>query len=329
MALKGGTLKAGLKAGMSQEKAKADRFALADQATSKFPQGMLRYPPAESFSAESYAKSTDRQIIKIPIERLADNPVNARKIYDPKVVQERAASMAKDSQKSPVMVAADSSRPGFYVLIDGHYRKRGAQSLGWHELECLVEEVENELDFYRLSFLMNEERESQTVLDNALSWAELLESKKIKTNTEIVDMLGVSESNVSKTMALLGLPEAVLDLMREHPQSIGLAAGYELVLYAKAAGPESALVLASRIISEKLSSRDIEDLRKQIAGKKPRKSKDISRQYKIKNALGIGASGVIKDWDTGRVMLDLMIPDNKKREEVVEELKQRYGRAGS
>jgi ParB family chromosome partitioning protein len=224
------------------------------------------------------------------------------------------------------MVAANPARPGFYIMIDGHYRKRGAQALGWHELECMVEEVENELDFYRLSFLMNEERESQTALDNALAWSELLASKKIRTNNEIVALLGISEGQVSKTMALLNLPPAVLDLMREHPQSIGLHAGYELVLYAKVVGPEDALVLASRVISEKLSSRDIEELRKQQAGKKPRKAKDLSRQYKIKNALGIGASGVIKDWDSGRVMLDLKIPDPKKREEVVEELKRRYGR---
>ncbi|MCZ2112901.1 MAG: ParB/RepB/Spo0J family partition protein [Anaerolineae bacterium] len=326
MALKSGTLKAGLKAGMSQEKQKADRFALADQATSKYPQGMLKVPPAGTFGAESSAVQAERRIVKIPIEQLTDNPENARKIYDPKVVQERAASMAKDGQKTPVMVAANPARPGFYIMIDGHYRKRGAQALGWHELECMVEEVENELDFYRLSFLMNEERESQTALDNALAWSELLASKKIRTNNEIVALLGISEGQVSKTMALLNLPPAVLDLMREHPQSIGLHAGYELVLYAKVVGPEDALVLASRVISEKLSSRDIEELRKQQAGKKPRKAKDLSRQYKIKNALGIGASGVIKDWDSGRVMLDLKIPDPKKREEVVEELKRRYGR---
>lgn len=329
MALKGGALKAGLKAGMSQEKQKADRFTLADQATSKYPQGMLKGQPAETFGAESLAAQAERRIVKIPIERLTDNPENARRIYDPKVVQERAASMAKDGQKTPVMVAADPARPGYYIMIDGHYRKRGAQALGWHELECLVEEIENELDFYRLSFMMNEERESQTALDNALAWSELLASKKIRTNNEIVDLLGISEGQVSKTMALLSLPPAVLDLMREHPQSIGLHAGYELVLYAKATGPEDALVLASRVISEKLSSRDIEELRKQQTGKKPRKAKDLSRQYKIKNALGIGASGVIKDWDSGRVMLDLKIPDPKKREEVVEDLKRRFGQRAS
>jgi ParB family chromosome partitioning protein len=140
-------------------------------------------------------------------------------------------------------------------------------------------------------------------------------------------MLGISKANVSKTMALLELPAAVLDLMREHPQKIGLSTGYELVLFYKAAGAEEALMLARRIINEGLSSRDVEDLRKRLTAKKPRKAKEISRQYKIKNGIDSGITGVIKDWDSGRVMLDLRIPDAKKREEVVEELKLRFGRA--
>jgi len=325
MALKKDALKAGLKAGMAKEKAKADRFAVADQASEAFPQGIIKSSSDRTFSAESSGVSDRRQVIRIPLESLSDNPLNARRIYDPKVVQERAASLAKDGQKTPVLVAADVTRAGRFILIDGHYRKRGAQTLGWRTLECLVEEVKDEFDFYRLSFLMNEERESQTALDNALAWADLLDKKKIETKAQLGEILNISEANVNKTFALLSLPQNVLDLMREHPKAIGLATGYSLVLYGRTSTPESVLALAERVINENLSSRDVDELRKTLTTGKPRKTKEVSRQYKIKAVTGMPVAGVIKDWDSGRVLLDIKITDPKKREKVVEELKQQFG----
>jgi len=55
---------------------------------------------------------------------LQENPLNARRIYDPQIVQERAASIATHGQQTPGLAAPDPTRPGWYVLIDGHYRKR-------------------------------------------------------------------------------------------------------------------------------------------------------------------------------------------------------------
>ncbi|MCT9069841.1 ParB/RepB/Spo0J family partition protein [Cupriavidus gilardii] len=336
MATKIKNLRAGMLAGMAAEKNRADtldRFARAEAAIAKHPHGLLqakgaepRAPfSAETFSAENEERSADGRVLKrIPLSQLHDNPLNARRIYDPAVVQERAASIATHGQKTPGLAAPDPSRPGHYILIDGHYRKRALAAAGKLEMECFVERDLSDLDFYRLSFLLNEQRSDQSALDNAIAWRQLLDEGKVAKEEDICELTGMSAGTVNKTLALLKLPESVLMVMRERPSAIGIAAGYELTLYYKLAGEERTRELAMRIMNDGLSSREVEAIRKQAQEGKARKVKEISRQYKIRTSGG-ELLGTIKEWDSGRVVLDVQLTDRDAREALLEALKARFG----
>ncbi|AOY95128.1 chromosome partitioning protein ParB [Cupriavidus sp. USMAA2-4] len=332
MATKLKSLRAGMLAGMAAEKSRSDgldRFARAEAAIAQHPNGLLQGRANEIaavFSAESPlpTESGGRILKRIPLTELHDNPFNARRIYDPAVVQERAASIATHGQKTPGLAAPDPARPGHYILIDGHYRKRALASAGKLEMECFVEDDLSDLDFYRLSFLLNEQRSDQSALDNAIAWRQLIDEGKVQKEEEICELTGMSAGTVNKTLALLKLPESVLAVMRERPSAIGIAAGYELTLYHKTAGEERTRELAVRIMNDGLSSREVEAIRKQAQENKPRKVKEISRQYKIR-ASGGQLLGTIKEWDSGRVMLDVQIADRSTREALVEALKTRFG----
>ncbi|CAG9181924.1 ParB/RepB/Spo0J family partition protein [Cupriavidus pampae] len=332
MATKLKSLKAGMLAGMAAEKTRSDtidRFARAEAAISRHPHGLLQgRPPGEAvagFSAESAETvESGRQLIRIALSNLHDNPLNARRIYDPAVVQERAASIATHGQKTPGLAAPDPARPGHYILIDGHYRKRALASAGKLDMECFIESDLGDLDFYRLSFLMNEQRSDQSALDNAIAWRQLLDEGKVQKEEEICELTGMSAGTVNKTLALLKLPESVLGAMRERPSAIGIAAGYELTLFFKLAGEDRTRDLVSRILVDGLSSREVEAIRKQAQEGKSRKVKEISRQYKIRTDAG-QLLGTIKEWDSGRVMLDVQLADRNAREDLVELLKTRFG----
>jgi len=138
------------------------------------------------------------------------------------VVQERAASIATHGQKTPGLATPDPARPGHYILIDGHYRKRALASAGKLEMECFIESNLNDLDFYRLSFLLNEQRSDQSALDNAIAWRQLLDEGKVQKEEDICELTGMSAGTVNKTLALLRLPESVLGVMRERPSAIGI-----------------------------------------------------------------------------------------------------------
>ncbi|WP_454765655.1 ParB/RepB/Spo0J family partition protein [Cupriavidus campinensis] len=333
MATKLKSLKAGMLAGMAAEKTRndtMDRFARAEAAISQHPNGLLQTTRPErqapqTFSAESAeVVESGRTLIKVPLAQLHDNPFNARRIYDPAVVQERAASIATHGQKTPGLAAPDPTRAGHYILIDGHYRKRALASAGKLEMECFIESDLSDLDFYRLSFLLNEQRSDQSALDNAIAWRQLLDEGKVQKEEEICELTGMSAGTVNKTLALLKLPESVIGVMRERPSAIGIAAGYELTLYYKIAGEDRTRELATRIMNDGLSSREVESIRKQAQEGKSRKIKEISRQYKIRTESG-QLLGTIKEWDSGRVMLDVQLSDRNAREDLLEVLKARFG----
>ncbi|CAG2146016.1 Nucleoid occlusion protein [Cupriavidus yeoncheonensis] len=317
-------------AGMAAEKTRndsMDRFARAEAAISQHPNGLLQARMQEQttpFSAESAETESSRPLVRILLSHLHDNPLNARRIYDPAVVQERAASIATHGQKTPGLAAPDPSRPGHYILIDGHYRKRALASAGKLEMECFVENDLSDLDFYRLSFMLNEQRSDQSALDNAIAWRQLLDEGKVQKEEDICELTGISAGTVNKTLALLRLPESVLGVMRERPNAIGIAAGYELTLYFKLAGEDRTRELATRIMTDGLSSREVESIRKHAQEGKSRKVKEISRQYKIRTDAG-QLLGTIKEWDSGRVMLDVQLSDRSAREALVEALKTRFG----
>lgn len=332
MATKLKSLKAGMLAGMAAEKTRGDaldRFARAEAAISQHPNGLLQArsrEPNPIFSAESEMEDEGdgRILMKVPLAQLHDNPFNARRIYDPVVVQERAASIATHGQKTPGLATPDPARPGHYILIDGHYRKRALASAGKPEMECFVESNLSDLDFYRLSFLLNEQRSDQSALDNAIAWRQLLDEGKVQKEEDICELTGMSAGTVNKTLALLRLPDSVLGVMRERPSAIGIATGYELTLYCKIVGEDRTRDLAARIMAEGLSSREVEAIRKHAQEGKARKIKEISRQYKIRSDGGL-LLGTIKEWDSGRVMLDVQVGDRGAREALVEALKARFG----
>jgi ParB family chromosome partitioning protein len=334
--------KALLRASMKAEATSvAQRFAAAEAIMERHPQGLvgglastMRGTAPDTFSAESQQKAgwgdgrdvsgaVDRALKRINLDQVDDNPFNARQIYDPEVIRERAASIKTHGQRVPALACADWQRPGRYILIDGHYRKRALLAIGATEIECIIENVRSELDLYRLSFLLNAERNAQSSIDNALAWRRLLEEKTITSEESLVELTGLSWSTVNKTLALLKLPDAVLSRIRERADKFGVAIGYEIFLFAKSSSEAATLALIDRVVQEDLSSREVEAIRKKRDSQHGRKPKEVSRQYKIRVDDGVQI-GVIKEWDSGKVALEVTLKDQREREALLAELKRRF-----
>lgn len=319
----------------AEERSVEKRFAAAEALMERSPSGLAgAYPGTgrgaapRTFSAESAAAETAvddvsgrRLLRKIPLDQVTDNPFNARQIYDPETIKERAASIATHGQRVPALACEDWRMAGRYILIDGHYRKRALQAAGKTEIECLIEPISNELDLYRLSFLLNAERNAQSSLDNALAWQRLLAEKKVASEEALIELTGLSWGTVNKTLALLKLPAGALSKLREHPAKFGVAVGYEIYLFAKTISEDELLHLMQRVVDEDLSSRELEAIRKKHE-KPARKPKEVSRQYKIRS--GEAQIGFIKEWDSGKVAFEVRLDDPQERDALVEELKKRF-----
>lgn len=321
-------LLAGMLKGQAAEADKAtDRFARAEQIMEQRPGGLTApvvpsEAPVATFTGESEAGQGALPVHRVPLKRLRDNPYNARRIYDSARVKEMAANLAAVGQRVPAYGVPHETEVDTYIVVDGRYRRLAAEAAGIDFLDLVIGPPMGAADMYRLSFTLNEYRTAGTPLDNALAWHDLLETRTVAKEEDLVTITGMSWGNINKTLALMRLPTPLHDRMREKPAAFGLSTSYELTLYFKLAGEEETTKLVERIIAEDLGKREVESIRKAWSQHPKRKQKDMSRQYRIR--IEGQQTGIIKEWDSGRVSLDVKVLDPKARAELVAELKGRF-----
>ncbi|EDT02844.1 parB-like partition protein [Burkholderia ambifaria IOP40-10] len=282
-------------------------------------------PSMASSAAEAYLASLEQSgkvksvYVTMPINCIDDNPLNSRTIYKEELIVARAASMARDGQLMPVLAGRHPEYPERAILIDGQYRKLGAMRNRSETLDVKLLEGLEPIDFYRLARAANNEREQETVLDIALGYKKLLDQGHAKSNDELAILVEEGKSKVSKILALLDLPQSVLDVIASQPKQFGLSTSYELTLYLKASDEKRTLAFAERIRDEELSFQKVKAVRESLEkGRAPRKS--LSRQYKVSTNDGTEI-GAIKEWGDGKVRVDLVFGNADKAEAYVSAFK--------
>lgn len=313
----------------TQTAAARDKFAIADehveQAIAQANEGtrlaaVVSTVPT-NISASAPAKGqpqvvdTDKvsRTRHLPLTLVKDHPRNARYIYDPERVDDMATSIARDGQYMPAIVMEDPANPGYYLLIEGRYRKRALQSLGREEILATVIDPLDDKEAYRVSLLLNEERNQQTDLDNAYAWKELLEDGVFKNQEELAEFLNVDQSKVSKTVALLNAPAAVLAVMKTNPSKFGIRIAYELYQLSKKLPEKEVEAIAEQVRDEKLTVTDLERIRKK--GEKAPVTRERARAYPIK--FGDRELGTVRDFDDGRLKMDFPNIDKSIKEKLI------------
>lgn len=296
-----------------------DKFDRAERVVAVRPTGYHETPGAGAPEPEAEANGRKVYFAKIPVEQVDPNPFNARQIYVPQKVSEIAASMVANGQMVPCIGTMRGDR---CVLVAGHYRHKGAKKGGLGTLDFMIHEGLTDKELYEMSFRENEERSSQSPLDNALVWDGLIKRGLYTDVASIADAIGQSIPNVHKTMAILKLSEPILDLVKERPDAFALSALYELHLLEKVGGQAVALGMAQKVGEGEAGRKEVSDLRVRLESPAGRQTRESSRQYKIqRDGQNIG---FLKDWDSGKVAFEIKMSDPKARADLVEEFKKRF-----
>lgn len=274
--------------------------------------------PAGPSPAGGTDATSDSYVVRaIPIENVKDHPRNARQVYDPARIDEMATSIARDGQRVPAVVMPDPMESGSYLLIEGRYRKRALQSLGRSTLLASIVEPLSDLEAYRLSLLLNEERNDQTILDNALSWRTMLDEGTYRSQDHIAEHLNIKQGTVSKTLALLDLPAGVLGIIKTRPASFGIRIAQELRQLSKLVDEATLESVAEQVIEEKLSVRDLERLRDRKT-QEPL-TRERSRAYPLQ--WGNVRLGSIREFDDGRLKIELSNAPENLRSDIINAVK--------
>jgi len=203
------------------------------------------------------------ELIRIPLSRVRPNPFQPRKTFDPEELAELEASISASGLLQPITVrrAGDA-----YELIAGERRLRAVTNLGWSEIPALVKDLDDRSSLV-LALVENLQRSDLNPIDEARGYQRLVEEFEF-THQQIADSTGKDRATISNLLRLLGLPDAVVQMVAQGQLSAGHAK-------ALAAMPGAAAIsLAREIVAHGLSVRAVEERARGGPGGSDRKKKD-------------------------------------------------------
>lgn len=199
------------------------------------------------------AVSADSPLKSLPIASIEPLKGNPRKHFDEAALEELAASIAARGVIQPIIVRPAAK--GRFQLVAGERRWRAAQKARLHQIPALVREL-SEREVMALALIENLQREDLNPVEEARAYQRLSDDEGM-TQAEIARMVEKSRSHVANIQRLLGLPEAVLDLVEGGKLSMGHARAL--------VGQEDAAALAKKAVNDNLSVREIEKLVRKVA----------------------------------------------------------------
>jgi ParB family chromosome partitioning protein len=189
---------------------------------------------------------------QIAVKEIRANPFQPRKNFRPEEIAELQASLEASGLLQPITVRAVSGRDG-YELIAGERRLRAASALGWIEIAAIVKSMDDRTTL-TLALVENLQRADLNPLEEAEGYQRLMQEFGV-SQQEVARAVGKDRSTVANMLRLLGLPEALREMVRDGKLSFGHARAL------LGAGSERDMIaLASNAVSNGWSVREVERL---------------------------------------------------------------------
>lgn len=144
----------------------------------------------------------------IDLGRIVPDPSQPRKVFDDEELDRLASSLKADGQLEPVRVRYDAGQDR-YVIVCGERRYRAAGRAGLRSLLAIVDDRDLQPDrLTHLQLVENALRVDLSPLESARAYDALMSTWNC-TQQELSRRLNVSQSKVSRALALLHLPAGV------------------------------------------------------------------------------------------------------------------------
>ena len=150
-------------------------------------------------------------IVWLPAEDIAPNPVQPRKLFDEKSLEELSQSIRSYGILNPLTVRC---RGGKYELVAGERRLRAAKLAGLEEVPCILLDVNME-DASLIALIENLQRRDLDFIEEAVGLSRLIRMFGM-SQEEAAKRIGKSQSAVANKLRLLKLPRDVLENLRSY-----------------------------------------------------------------------------------------------------------------
>jgi ParB family chromosome partitioning protein len=211
--------------------------------------------PSEAAARQAPASPHPGGPARLPVDAIDPNPEQPRRVFDPVQLEELASSIARHGVIQPVVVRRSGSR---YELIVGERRWRATRAAGLSTIPAVVADIEPK-DRLDLAIIENVQRHDLNPIELAHAYRALADSGA--TQEEIGQRVSKDRSSVANHLRLLELSRDIQEDVEQSRMSMGHAKALLQV-----SNPERRRLLRDRIVEQKLSVRDAEQLGREIAG---------------------------------------------------------------
>jgi len=230
--------------------------AIKKQALGRGLSALLKNTSEDINSAQDKnAEKLVGSIVEIEIASIVVNPFQPRSHFDEKALQELANSIKELGVIQPITVRKQEGNS--FQIVSGERRFRASKLAGNKTIPAYIR-LANDQEMLEMAIVENIQRENLDPIEVALSYQRLIDEIKL-TQEAMAKRVGKSRSAVTNHLRLLKLDPIVQTGMRDGFLSMGH--GRALITIES---QKEQLAIYERIIKDKLSVRQTEDLVKQL-----------------------------------------------------------------
>lgn len=200
---------------------------------------------------ESETKETGQTIHMIPVAKILPNRHQPRKTFVEEELRELVESVKRHGILQPVLVRRKSE--DLYELIAGERRFRAATLAELPAVPAVIRKSSDE-ESTILSLIENIQRSNLNPVEEAQAYRQLIDELGV-TQEAVAERVGRDRASVANICRMLSLPTAVQGMVASGQLTLGHA---KVILGIKNA--EDQLTLAKRILRDRLSVRQVEQL---------------------------------------------------------------------
>ncbi len=147
----------------------------------------------------------------VPLDRIAPNPYQPRKVFDPAGLEELADSIRRYGVLTPLTVRREGEG---YLLIAGERRLRASRMAGLETVPCYILTAEGE-DLSAMALIENLQRRDLDPFEEAEGLLRLTRDFGL-TQQQVAERIGKTQAAVANKLRLLKLPPPVVEIIREN-----------------------------------------------------------------------------------------------------------------
>ena len=249
--------------------------ATKKQALGRGLSALLQETPNINSASDKNADKLVGNIIELDLELIEVNPYQPRTYFDEEALRELASSIKELGVIQPITVR--KLKGNKFQLVSGERRFRASKLIGNKTVPAYIR-LANDQEMLEMALVENIQRKNLDPIEVALSYQRLIDEIQL-TQEELSTRVGKKRSTVTNYLRLLKLDPILQTGMRDGFISMGH--GRAMI---NVDSTEDQLAIYEKILREKLSVRQTEELVKNLKTGSVTKTKKKSIPAYVKNS---------------------------------------------